>query len=205
MAALQIVNKLRLKHREESPDKTFPPDYEWGTLKALRGVDMKTLTRQELRTHLEARDLATGGNKRELVTRLEKSIFDEQVRLHAEVVEAEFLINADLEERGSVYVVGSNAAGQLGLGAGDDAPARIASFIVVPETRGAGVCSVAAGDDMAFAVTEDHDVLVWGGRGLGPTGDGPGNPEDVEDPRAVVDAFVTASAPRVVRELTGEE
>jgi alpha-tubulin suppressor-like RCC1 family protein len=81
-----------------------------------------------------------------------------QARAHADATDAEFELGADLEERGSVYVVGANAAGQLGLG--DDQPREY--FAVVPETRGAGVAYVSAGYDMTFAVTEDHDVLVSG-------------------------------------------
>lgn len=48
-------------------------------LQELRGVDTKTLTRQELRNHLEARDLPTTGNKGQLALRLEASVLDEQV------------------------------------------------------------------------------------------------------------------------------
>lgn len=46
--------------------------------KELRGVDTKTLTRQELRNHLEARDLSTFGNKGHLAERLKVSVLDEQ-------------------------------------------------------------------------------------------------------------------------------
>lgn len=37
------------------------------------------LTRQELRNHLEARDLLTTGNKKQLAVRLESSVQEEQV------------------------------------------------------------------------------------------------------------------------------
>jgi alpha-tubulin suppressor-like RCC1 family protein len=79
-----------------------------------------------------------------------------QARAHADAADAEFELGADLEERGSVYVVGTNASGQLGLG--DVLPRQY--FTVVPDTRGAGVCYVTAGYDITFGVTEDHDVLV---------------------------------------------
>ena len=79
-----------------------------------------------------------------------------QARARADAADAEFELGADLEERGSVYVVGANSAGQLGLG--DVAPRE--HFTVVPESRGAGVCFVSAGSDIVFGVTEDHDVLV---------------------------------------------
>lgn len=48
-------------------------------LQELRGVDTKTLTRQELRNHLEARDLSTTGNKGQLALRLQSSLLDAQV------------------------------------------------------------------------------------------------------------------------------
>lgn len=44
----------------------------------LRGVDTTTLTRQELRNHLEARDLPSTGNKTELAERLHASVLEEQ-------------------------------------------------------------------------------------------------------------------------------
>lgn len=47
-------------------------------VKELRGVDTKALTRQELRNHLEARDLSTAGNKRHLAERLQESVLAEQ-------------------------------------------------------------------------------------------------------------------------------
>jgi len=86
---------------------------------------------------------------------LENSLEEERLRgiAYTEDLEAEFVLNADLEERGSVYVVGSNNAGQLGLG---DLISR-ETFTVVPATRGMGVRHVAAGYDVSFAVTEDHD------------------------------------------------
>lgn len=42
-------------------------------------MDTKTLTRQELRNHLEARDLSTTGNKGKLAERLQASILEERV------------------------------------------------------------------------------------------------------------------------------
>ena len=104
---------------------------------------------------MEARDEPSTGNKRQLIERLENSLEEERLRgiAYTEDLEAEFVLNADLEERGSVYVVGSNNAGQLGLG---DLISR-ETFTVVPATRGMGVRHVAAGYDVSFAVTEDHD------------------------------------------------
>lgn len=85
-------------------------------------------------------------------------------------MEAEFLQAQEVEERGAVYSVGSNQFGQLGLG---DLESR-SFFTVVKngpcDTRGRGVRHVAAGNSLSFAVTEDHEVFVWGGAGTGPMG-----------------------------------
>ncbi|CAM9715922.1 unnamed protein product [Chrysoparadoxa australica] len=195
MSAINVVNTLRKKNREgaEKGDGNFPVDYQWGTLEVLHGRDTLTFGRQELRNHLQARDLPSTGNKRQLAERLEKSILEEQARTHADAEDAEFELNADLEERGSVYVVGTNSSGQLGVGDLEHRP----YFTVVHETRGIGVCSVEAGYDMAFAITEDHDVLVWGGKGVGPMGKQV-DPEDSDDPDGYLE-------PKHIRELVGEE
>ncbi|KAG5178125.1 regulator of chromosome condensation 1/beta-lactamase-inhibitor protein II [Tribonema minus] len=193
MAAIDVVQRLRKKNREvaDTNQSKFPADYPWGTLKVLGGADINRLARQELRNHLEARELSTLGNKRQLVERLQKSVLEEQARAHADATDAEFELGADLEERGSVYVVGANGAGQLGLG--DVQPRQY--FTVVPESRGAGVCYVTAGYDIVFAVTEDHDVLVWGGSGVGPMG-------VAQDPEDSDDDYLE---PRPIKELVGEE
>ena len=74
---------------------------------------------------------------------------------------------ADLEEKGgAVYVVGSNQDGQLGLG---DLTHRL-SFTVIPSTRGLNVTHVSCGHNISFAVTQDHHVYTWGGKGVGPAG-----------------------------------
>ncbi|CAM9139716.1 unnamed protein product [Ectocarpus fasciculatus] len=195
MTALGLVNTLRAKTRQVDPSALKDDDYGWGTYKELRGVDTKTLTRQELRSHLEARDLATTGNKGQLALRLEASVLDEQTKAYADAEDAEFQLGADLEERGAVYVAGVNSSGQLGLG--DLTPRD--RFEVVRETRGAGVSYVAAGYDISFAVTEDHDVLSWGAKGIGATGHrlGTGAFDDDDE-----DLYME---PRPIRDLVGEE
>eukprot|EP00903_Cladosiphon_okamuranus_P008492 g8159.t1 len=193
--ALGLVNTLRAKTRTVDPAAIKDDDYGWGTYQELRGIDTKSLTRQELRNHLEARDLPTTGNKGQLALRLEASVLDEQSKAYADAEDAEFQLGADLEERGAVYVVGANSSGQLGLG--DLAPRD--RFEVVPETRGAGVSFVAAGYDISFAVTEDHDVLSWGAKGTGATGHrlGTGAFDDDDE-----DLY---KEPRPIRDLVGEE
>ncbi|CAM9406324.1 unnamed protein product [Hapterophycus canaliculatus] len=195
MTALGLVNTLRAKTRAVDPAALKDDDYGWGTYKARLGVNTKNLTRQELRNHLEARDLSTTGNKGQLALRLETSILNEQATAYADAEDAEFQLGADLEERGAVYVVGANSSGQLGLG--DLAPRD--RFEVVSETRGAGVSFVAAGYDISFAVTEDHDVLSWGAKGTGAAGHrlGTGAFDDDDD-----DLY---KEPRPIRDLVGEE
>lgn len=198
MSAIEVVKKLRSKIREtdnnnDAGKAAFGPDYAWGTLRVLEDVDINTLPRQQLRNHLLQRDLSALGSKKQLVERLEKSVREEKMRSRADAANAEFVIVADLEERGSVYTVGSNNWGQLGLG--DTEPRQY--FTVVPETRGAGVDYVHAGYDITYAVTEDHDVLVWGGGGVGPVGTDI-DPEDSDESELYLE-------PQAVKELIGEE
>ena len=80
---------------------------------------------------------------------------------YVDELEAEFRRNADLEELGSVYAVGLNSSGQLGLG---DLEPRDRLKCILP-LRGLNVQKVVAGADSAFAITQDHDVYAWGGSG----------------------------------------
>lgn len=59
--------------------------------------------------------------------------------------------------------------------------------------------SVGQGYDISFAVTEDHDVLSWGGKGTGATGHrlGTGAFDDEDE-----DLY---KEPRPIRDLVGEE
>ena len=169
MAAIETLRKLKatssaLAEQAVDPDANF----QWGSSKVLRDVDIKKLSVAKLKNHLEARDEGVSGNRKQLVDRLENSLEGERLQgiAYTEDLEAEFVLNADLEERGSVYSVGSNNFGQLGLG---DLVSR-PFFTVVPQSRGMGVRHVAAGASAGFAITEDHDVYVWGGGGTGPMG-----------------------------------
>ncbi len=56
------------KHGQES---SF---WAWGLQSALQDKDVSQLTSRELRRHLEARELSTAGNKRQLVERLEVGV-----------------------------------------------------------------------------------------------------------------------------------
>lgn len=178
---------------KDAVDETM--NFEWGSSKVLREIEIKKLSVAKLKSHLEARDEPVTGNKKQLIERLENSLEDERLRgiAYTEDLEAEFVLNADLEERGSVYVVGSNQFGQLGLG---DLIPR-AFFTVVPSTRGIGVRHVAAGNNLSYAVTEDHDVYVWGGAGTGPMGLNQ-EMQDIQEYQKYVN-------PELVEDLMGEE
>lgn len=191
MAGVGINLLSKLKHNRNG--KTV--DYEWGSTEMLRTLNLESLSRSELRNHLDARDLDTTGNKKTMIKRLHADLEAERIRTiaYSEQLEAEFVINKDIEERGAVYTVGSNHSGQLGLG--DTEPRSC--FTVVQQTRGLGVVDVAVNGDMCFAVTNDHDVLVWGGNGTGATGISHDENNSWHDN--------TFTDPKFVREIKGEE
>ncbi len=167
-SALDVLRQIKQLRRQ---NQTVPKVVEWGNADYINGVGIENLTRKELKNHLEARDLDTAGNRLELLDRLRTSLADEQLHKFAytETLDTELLIQADLEERGSVYVTGLNDKGQLGLGDMDTRK----FFTVVPSLRGIGVVYVTSGIDMSSAVTQDPDVYVWGGGGVGRTGINP--------------------------------
>ena len=69
---------------------------------------------------------------------------------------------------------------------------------MIPKTKGAGIAKVTVGYDMCFAVTEDHEILVWGGHGVGPTAiPKPDDPFGHEEHRFM--------EPRPVPRLDGED
>lgn len=164
MSALDVLRQIKQLRRAQGTTKIV----EWGNSDYINNVGIENLNRRELRNHLEARDLDTSGTRLELLERLRSSLADEQLHKFAyvETIDTEFLIQADLEERGSVYVAGTNHKGQLGLG--DTEPRKF--FTVVNSLRGINVVKVSSNADMTYAVTEEHDVYVWGGGGVGRTG-----------------------------------
>ena len=167
MSALDVLRQIKQARRAKGATKIV----EWGSAESVNDVGIENLTRRELRNHLEARDLGTEGTRLELIERLRSSLADEQQNNFAykDTIDTAFLIEADLEERGSVYVVGCNSKGQLGLG--DLNPRN--HFTVIPQLRGINVNYLCAGHDMCFAITDEHDVYVWGGGGTGRNGINP--------------------------------
>lgn len=198
MSALDVLRQIKTTRRAIRQEKVV----EWGNADYINDIGIENMNRRELRNHLEARDLATNGNRLELIERLRGSLSEEQLRKFAyqETIETENLIQADIEERGSVYVCGSNFKGELGVG---DMNAR-RFFTVIPQLRGIGVCYVVAGNDMCYAVTEEHDVYVWGGGGYGRTGL---NPKSMRAKKELQrsDAVNNWLEPQLLTDLTGEE
>lgn len=164
MSALDVLRQIKISRRAAGQQKVV----EWGNADFINDVGIENLSRRELRNHLEARDLDTNGNRLELIDRLRASIADEQLHKFAyvETIDTEFLIQADLEERGSVYACGSNSKGELGMG--DMNPRQF--FVPIPSLRGLNVHYVNAGVDMCYAITEEDLVYVWGGGGTGRNG-----------------------------------
>jgi hypothetical protein len=164
MSALDVLRQIKISRRAAGQQKVV----EWGNADYINEVGIENLARRELRNHLEARDLDTSGNRLELIDRLRSSLADEQLHKFAyvETIDAEFLLQAEMEERGSVYACGSNEKGQLGVG---DMNSR-QFFVAIPLLRGLNVRFVSAGIDLCYAITESDEVYVWGGGGTGRTG-----------------------------------
>lgn len=197
MSALDVLRQIKQARRAQQSQVRI---VEWGNAEYINTIGIDNLTRKELRNHLEARDLETTGTRLELLERLRGSLVDEQLHKFAyvETLDTEQQIEADLEERGSVYVCGSNHKGQLGLG--DKEPRRY--FTVVRPLRGIGVVYVASSADMCYAVTEEHDVYVWGGGGVGRTGLNAALMKKNVNDSTVVNNWME---PQIVGELAGEE
>lgn len=195
MSALDVLRQIKLSRKTKGSKKVI----EWGNAEHITEIGVENLSRKDLRNHLEARDLETTGTRLELIERLRISIADEQLHKFAykETQDAEFLIQADLEERGSVYVCGKNDKGQLGVG---DIHTR-KLMTVIPQMRGVSTRLVVAGGDLTYALTEDFTVFVWGGGGVGRTGYNP------KGPRAMlgVGGKPNWMEPSVVFDLSGEE
>lgn len=197
MSALDVLRQIKLARRaQQSAVKVI----EWGNAEYIKTIGIDNLTRREIRNHLEARDLDTSGTRLELMERLRVSLSDEQLHKFAyvETLNTEQLIEADLEERGSVYVIGSNTRGQLGIG--DSEPRRI--FTAIPQLRGIGVVFVRSNADMCYGVTEEHDVYVWGGGGVGRNALNTAQMRKSLTTKEVINNYME---PQIVTDLAGEE
>ena len=180
----QIVEQKMTKAGGFGGSSSAPPSVKWGDADFLAAVDLDGLTRSKLKRHLVARGESVSGNKRQLAERLKASLEEERLTLAALDAELETRHRAvaDREEAGAVYSVGSNHAGQLGMG---DLNHRT-EFVVVSLTRGMGVHHVCSGESVTFAVGDGGRVLTWGGTGTGPMGlRGRGETGKFESPQVV--------------------
>ncbi len=202
MSALEVLRQIK-QSRRTAGDAGAKKIVEWGNSDFINEVGIENLSRRELRNHLEARDLPVDGTRVELIDRLRISISDEELHKFAytETVDTEARIQADIEERGSVYAVGSNAKGQLGVGDMESRP----NFVVITQLRGIGVNFVATGEDMCYAVTDEHDVYVWGGGGVGKSGINKSLQKAENDKGIKIDTSNNYLEPQLVKDLSGEE
>ena len=63
-----------------SPPSPLRHRYEWGSSKVLNELDLTTLSRSQLRNHLEARDVDASGTKNMLLERLQDSLEEERLQ-----------------------------------------------------------------------------------------------------------------------------
>ena len=196
MSALDVLRQIKQARKQQGPEKVV----EWGNSDYINEIGVENLSRRDLRNHLEARDLETEGTRLELIERLRNSIADEELNKFAvmETMDTEFLIEKEIEERGSVYVIGRNDKGQLGVG---DLNHR-KHWTVIRQLRGMNVGTVVAGQTMVYALTDDHDVYVWGGGGSARTGIDPSQ-DRLGAPGSL--AHENYVEPQLVRDLRGEE
>jgi hypothetical protein len=72
MAAIDTLRKLKEENAALAADAVDETtNFQWGSSKVLRDVDIKTLSVAKLKNHLEARDEPVTGNKKQLTERLE--------------------------------------------------------------------------------------------------------------------------------------
>jgi alpha-tubulin suppressor-like RCC1 family protein len=197
MSALDVLRQIKQARRAGNNEKDKKV-VEWGNADYINEIGVENLPRRELKNHLEARDLDVNGTRLELIDRLRSSLADEQLHKFAytEAIDTEMLIQADLEERGSVYVCGINNKGQLGMG---DMESRN-FFGCIPQLRGAGIIKVIAKNDLSYALSAEYDVFVWGGGGVGRTGLNPRDGNKGNEAK-----LFNYLEPIIVTDLAGEE
>lgn len=148
----------------EGRPKKNDSDFNWGQISFLKKQDITTLSSDHLKRHLAARSESIEGGKKKLIERLSTSIEDENQREVRIALEKEHCRIRDIEQKGSVYIVGKNDHGQLGLGDLDDRH----EFTVIPKLRGKQVSHLSAYGSVTIATTLDLEVYSWGGNGVNP-------------------------------------
>ena len=139
-SALDVLRQIKNTRRAEKGHISHRP-VEWGSADFINAIGVEKLNGRELRNHLEARELdSTTGTRLELIQRLRISLKEEQLATFAyrETIATEDLLARELEERGSVYGVGENGKGQLGLG--DALNRRV--FTAIKRLRGSQVSKI---------------------------------------------------------------
>ena len=131
--------------------------------------DVADMDVKELRAELNKRGLDVRGKPRVLRKRLNVAIRKQkEERLEEEAaLEQQRMHEVFQEAAGSVYSVGRNNLGQLGLH--DKKDRR--KFTHVKDLWGGNVDKIFAGDaGVSFAIDYKQDVYGWGGGGVGPIG-----------------------------------
>lgn len=116
MSAIDVLRSLKKKRNKRLDDNQAL--VEWGSFDYIKKFGIENMSRKQLKNHLEARDASKEGSLIELRERLQASIQEEELATlaYTDTADTEFVIQADLEERGACYAIGTNASGQLGLG-----------------------------------------------------------------------------------------
>ena len=156
---------MNVVQTQENTDDLEPKEIftEWGE------DDVADMDVKELRTELNKRGLDVRGKPRVLRKRLNLAIRKQkEERLEEEAaIEQQRMHEVFQEAAGSVYSVGRNNLGQLGLH--DKKDRR--KFTHVRDLWGGNVDKIFAGDSgVSFAIDYKQDVYGWGGGGVGPVG-----------------------------------
>lgn len=136
----------------------------WGDISFLGKTDIAKLSNESLKRHLAARNEPIEGSKKKLIERLVTSVEEEKQREINIAKELEHCRIRDLEEKGSVYAVGVNGEGQLGVGDLDDRSV----FTVVPALRGKQVMHLSSYGNVSCCLTPTSEVYTWAGNGVNP-------------------------------------
>jgi alpha-tubulin suppressor-like RCC1 family protein len=152
-----VKGDVRIPIIEDPTDENF-----WET------VDISAMTRTELVIALQSRGLNSKGNKKKLEERLTIVVREEKEEelAYLALLEARARQEAEQEAAGSVYTIGDGTLGQLAIGVSE----KKTEWQVLMETRGKGIKKLFAGVDGVFALSDNGEVFVWGGGGVGPAG-----------------------------------
>ena len=149
----------KAERNDNSPNKST-----WGDISFLGKTDIAKLSSESLKRHLAARNEIIEGSKKKLIERLVNSVEEEKQREINIAKELEHCRIRDIEQKGSVYAVGINGEGQLGVGDLNDRSV----FTVVPALRGKAVQHLSSYGNVSCCLTPNSEVYTWGGNGVNP-------------------------------------